>query len=94
MPAAPDLVLCLAANVRRLRDQRAWTQMVAAERCLLDLRTMQRIENAELDTSLSVLARLCEGFGTEPGELLAAAPQPRRRPRGRPPKASPRGTKR
>lgn len=79
-----DLRANLAANVRRLREKQGWTQERAAEACELDLRTIQRIEGGELDTSLSVLEKLAEGFNTAPTEILTPSePAPKRR-RGRP----------
>jgi transcriptional regulator with XRE-family HTH domain len=87
----------IAANVRRIRERRGWTQAELAERAELDLRFVQRVEGASLNFGVAALAALAEALDVTPGILFRAAtlPAPRRGrpPRKRPAKRSARGTK-
>ncbi|WP_223760815.1 helix-turn-helix transcriptional regulator [Myxococcus sp. RHSTA-1-4] len=60
----------LAAAVRRLREQKGWTQEEAAHRCGMTVRVFQRMEGEEVNVTFTSLARLCEGFEVDVGELL------------------------
>lgn len=75
----------LAANVLRLRAKRGLSQERAAELCGFLPRHLQKIEDAELNSGLTTIARLCDGFRVGVGELFRARPGPRpaakRRPR-------------
>jgi transcriptional regulator with XRE-family HTH domain len=75
-----DLRARLAANTRRLRAAREWTQETAAERCEMLPQHYFRIESGALNTTFTTLARLCRGFGVDVCELLKPTP-PRARPR-------------
>jgi transcriptional regulator with XRE-family HTH domain len=80
------LLRSIAANVRRLRHQRGMTQEQLAERAVMDLSYLQRIERAEVNLSMSKLLGMADALGLPPGLLLRAArlPPPRRgRPRKR-----------
>lgn len=74
----------IAANLRRLRAEREWTQAQVAERCDLSLFTIQCVEAAETSITTTTLALLCEGFDVEPGVFFEPALQPKKRKRGRP----------
>jgi transcriptional regulator with XRE-family HTH domain len=65
-----ELQVRLAAAVRRLRQQRDWTQEEAAHRCGMTVRVFQRMENEEVNVTFTSLARLCAGFGVDVVELL------------------------
>ncbi|NOJ94548.1 helix-turn-helix transcriptional regulator [Corallococcus coralloides] len=68
-----DLQQRLAAAVRRLRQQREWTQEEAAHRCGMTVRVYQRVEGEEVNLTLTTIARIAEGFEVDPVELFRAA---------------------
>jgi transcriptional regulator with XRE-family HTH domain len=75
----------IAANVRRLRDDRGWTQEHAADACDgLDTTVYRAIEAGRSNVTANTLSRLCEGFAVDVAELFAPAPPLVKRPRGRP----------
>jgi transcriptional regulator with XRE-family HTH domain len=65
-----DLKLVLAANVRRLRYDRGWTQEQLAERVALSARYVGAIERGQVSPSVTVLGRLAEVLSMEPSELI------------------------
>jgi transcriptional regulator with XRE-family HTH domain len=84
--APPAAVLAyIAANVRRLREDRGLTQEQLAERLHSNFRYVQRVERGEMNLTVVKLAALAEGLGVQPGSLMREAkplPAPRRgRPR-------------
>ncbi|WP_437732103.1 helix-turn-helix domain-containing protein [Sorangium sp. So ce1335] len=81
------LLLYIAANLRRLRQQRGITQEQLAEAAGIELRTMQAIEVGRQNMSLGTLVRLANALDVSPGVLLRSATMPeikRGRPRKRP----------
>jgi len=71
-----ELQARLAAAVRRLRQQREWTQEEAAHRCGMTVRVFQRMEGEEVNVTFTSLARLCEGFEVDVLELLKPLKRP------------------
>ncbi|MFZ5786785.1 MAG: helix-turn-helix domain-containing protein [Acidobacteriota bacterium] len=70
-PVFKNLQARLAANVRRLRAARGWTQEDAAHACDMPLRLYQGVEGGKDNVTLVTLARLVEGFGVDVQDLLA-----------------------
>lgn len=87
-PTYRDLLARLAANVKRLRDARGWTQEEAAHQCGMTTAFFQSVEGETSNATATTLARLADGLGADVSDLLTRAdPLPRRRP-GRPAKGS------
>jgi transcriptional regulator with XRE-family HTH domain len=64
----------VAANLRRLRTERAWSQEAAAHACGMIMQTYQRIEAAGANVTMQTLARLVDGFDLDDvRELLKPA---------------------
>lgn len=81
-----DLVARLAANTRKLRETRGWTQAVAAEHCEMAVYVLQTVEAGRENFTGTVVARLCDGFGVDVRQLFEPAAPLATRPRGRPPR--------
>ncbi len=74
-------------NVRRLRLDRGMTQEALAEVIGTELRTLQRVEAASTNPSLTMLINLAEALDVEPGALLKPTVRPvikRGRPKKKP----------
>jgi transcriptional regulator with XRE-family HTH domain len=81
------LLLYIAANLRRVRQQRGITQEQLAEAAGIELRTMQAVEVGRQSMSLGTLVRLANALDVSPGALFRSAAMPeikRGRPRKRP----------
>lgn len=63
----------LAANVRRLRTKREWSQEELAHRAGLSSRAVSVVELAKTDTMLGTVLRLADALETTPGALLKEA---------------------
>jgi transcriptional regulator with XRE-family HTH domain len=64
-------VAALAKNLKRLREQRGWTQEQASEACGLGVRALQALELGERNVTLVTLAQVADGFGVSVASLLA-----------------------
>ena len=86
-PGFASFLESIAANVRRVRLRRGFTQEVLAERAGQDLSYLQRIERGATNLSMAVLFALAVALDVSPGVLVRKS---RLRParRGRPPKRS------
>lgn len=66
-----DLKEVMAANLRRTRHEKGMTQEELADRSGLSTRYVGAIERADVSASVTILGRIAEALGIEPGELLA-----------------------
>lgn len=75
MPAerTESVLRSIAANVRRLRSRRGWTQEVLAEKAGLDVRYVQRVERATLNLSVGKLVAMADALGVGPAVLMRNA---------------------
>jgi transcriptional regulator with XRE-family HTH domain len=69
-----DPLPILAANLRRLRDERGMSQEALALKADMDPAEVRRIEACKRDPGVRVVARLAEALGTASAELLAGIP--------------------
>ena len=60
----------LAANLRRLRQERGLTQERLAEQAGLHMTDIARIETLRRDPGIKVLVKLAHGLGVPASELL------------------------
>lgn len=85
-----NLLAYIAVHVRRLRLARGLTQDALAERAGLELRYIQKVERAEVNMGVLILAAIAEALEVSPGELFEptrALPASKRgRPAATPPK--------
>lgn len=77
----------IAANVRRARHHRGWTQETLAEKSDIDPRYLQSVERGAANLTISFLVALADALGVDERVLLDRAVLPRARP-GRPPRSS------
>jgi transcriptional regulator with XRE-family HTH domain len=84
-----DLRGALGDRVRRLREDRGWSQEVLAERADLHFTYVSQIERGARNPGLNVLGQLARAFGVTLPDLvshLREPDRPRRLKRGRPKK--------
>lgn len=60
----------MAANVKRLRLQRKWSQEDCAEKCHLHRTYIGAVERGERNITLATLDTIADAFGISPLELL------------------------
>lgn len=81
-PRAPILA-AFAANVRRYRQERGFTQEVLAEKLEISVRYLARIEAGNVNVGLVSVDRIAHALEVAPGALLYPAELPPPKP-GRP----------
>ena len=70
-----DLTEIVAIRVRQSRNARQWTQEELADRVGLSVRYIGQVERCQASPTVSVLGRLAETLGVEPGELVRRGPR-------------------
>jgi transcriptional regulator with XRE-family HTH domain len=65
-----DLKDIVSINVRRLRQERGWTQEELADRVGLSARYIGQIERAQASMTVSVLGRIANALKVEPAQLV------------------------
>jgi transcriptional regulator with XRE-family HTH domain len=65
-----DLKEIMAMNLRRKRHDQQMTQEELAERAGLSARYVGAIERGDVSASVTVLGKIAEALGVEPGDLL------------------------
>jgi transcriptional regulator with XRE-family HTH domain len=68
----------LAANVRRLRKERGWSQTDLAAETRVEQAAISLIENGRANPTLLMLESIAKALGIAFMELFAAAPRQRR----------------
>ncbi|MEA2897508.1 MAG: hypothetical protein QOJ84_3123 [Bradyrhizobium sp.] len=68
----------LAANVRRLRKERGWSQTDLAAETRVEQAAISLIENGRANPTLLMLESIAKALGVAFLELFAAAPRQRR----------------
>jgi Predicted transcriptional regulators len=63
--------LVLAANLRRLRESRGWSQEHCAELCNLHRTYIGAVERGERNVTLDTLDKIARAFGLSGIDLLA-----------------------
>lgn len=69
-PMFHAIVKRVAANVRRLRRERGWTQQRAAVAAEMAKYQLQRVESGRYNVTATTLARLCDAFGVDVVDLV------------------------
>jgi len=64
----------LGSNIRRLREAKGWSQEDLAEKANLHRTYVSGIERGVRNPSLTIVFKLAEGLGVEPGNLLNRRP--------------------
>ena len=76
-PDPGEFAAAVGESIRRMRQERGWTQVELAERTGLSPNYIARLERAELSPSFFVACRIAEGFEVAIEEMLSAAHAPR-----------------
>jgi transcriptional regulator with XRE-family HTH domain len=71
-----DLKEIMAINLRRKRHDLEMTQEELAERAGLSARYIGDIERGDVSASVTVLGKIAEALGIEPGDLLRRGGRP------------------
>lgn len=75
----------IATNVRKIREEKGWTQADLAFRAdEMEVVVLQGIERGSTNLTAVTLARLCDALGVDVQALMEPAAPPEKRPRGRP----------
>jgi len=65
-----DLGEAVAANIRRKRHDREWTQEELAHRAELSTRYVGKIERGHVSPTINVLGRIADALGIDPCDLM------------------------
>ena len=87
-PRYREITSRIAANARRLRAARGWTQLKTAVRAEMPTYLLQRVESGRFNVTTTTLARLCDAFEVDVAEFFVPAPALPAATRGRPAKAA------
>jgi transcriptional regulator with XRE-family HTH domain len=72
-PNHVPILRSIAANVQKWRTRRGLTQAELAERANVELRFVQRVEQAQVNFGVVALVSLAGALAVKPGELLSEA---------------------
>ncbi|MFA6147998.1 MAG: XRE family transcriptional regulator [bacterium] len=73
----PELLALVAANIRRFREEKGWTQEDLRERVKWDSKTMvSQLENRQTGVGPQTLRKLAIAFGKDPSEFFQRTPSP------------------
>jgi len=61
----------LAVKIRKLRNERKWSQEELADRAGLHRTYISHIENAKREISVETMCKIAKGFGVMPSDLIA-----------------------
>lgn len=70
VPDEPNIRQRLAENLRRLRNERRWSQEDLSAQARLHRTQIGKIEKARQDTGIDIIEKLARTLGVQPGELL------------------------
>jgi transcriptional regulator with XRE-family HTH domain len=70
-----DLRATFAANIRRLRSEKGWSQETLAHEASVNRSYMSRVEKGGPYVGLEVIGKIAEALEVEPAELLKLPPR-------------------
>jgi len=70
-----DIRQVFAANLRRLRHEKGFSQEVLADLADVNRTYVSKLETGATYVGLEIIAKLADVLGTEPAELLKRAPR-------------------
>lgn len=70
-PAASDAARCFGQLIRRLREERGWSQEMLAEFATLNRSYVGDLERGAATPSLATIDKLASAFGITPSRLLS-----------------------
>ncbi|NPV89140.1 helix-turn-helix transcriptional regulator [Coprothermobacteraceae bacterium] len=74
-PSHDEIRLRVAQNIRRVRNNRGFTQEELAHRARLASRHLQKIEAAQVNITLETLVKLARALNIDPVEFFHKPPQ-------------------
>jgi len=66
-----DVYEQLATKIRKMRNQKGWSQEELAERSGLHRTYISHIENAKREVSFGVVCQIAHGFGMTPSKFIS-----------------------
>lgn len=71
----PEIMAIVAANIRRFREEKGWTQETLRELVKWDSKTMvSQLENRQTGVGPQTLRKLAKAFGKDPSEFFQKTP--------------------